>query len=104
VPAERRRKWCDVPKHLAGRTFTPDHVYTFQVRWGWGLAGVQGKRLVEAAAGLWWSQQRPALCYPPLHLHSIVAYPPKHQPIITPNTPHPKIKIKHKQNNRSGST
>lgn len=27
----KRRKWCDVPKHLEGMTLSPDHVYTFHI-------------------------------------------------------------------------
>ncbi|WIA11789.1 hypothetical protein OEZ85_011882 [Tetradesmus obliquus] len=28
---EKRRKWCDVPKHLAGKQFSTEHVYTFHI-------------------------------------------------------------------------
>eukprot|EP00878_Enallax_costatus_P000528 GHUV01000623.1.p1 GENE.GHUV01000623.1~~GHUV01000623.1.p1 ORF type:complete len:349 (+),score=116.38 GHUV01000623.1:263-1309(+) len=31
VSSDKRRKWCDVPKNLAGKQFTPDHVYTFHI-------------------------------------------------------------------------
>ena len=31
VISDRRRKWCDQPKNLAGRTFSPDHTYTFHI-------------------------------------------------------------------------
>lgn len=31
MPAEKRRKWCDMPKHLSGKSFSPDHVYTFHI-------------------------------------------------------------------------
>ncbi|KAI8468504.1 MAG: hypothetical protein J3K34DRAFT_522883 [Monoraphidium minutum] len=30
-PPERRRKWCDNPKHLEGRKLSPDHTYTFHI-------------------------------------------------------------------------
>ena len=29
--ADKRRKWCDIPKNLAGKQFSPDHVYTFHI-------------------------------------------------------------------------
>ena len=29
LPAERRRKWCDVEANVAGAALVPDHVYTF---------------------------------------------------------------------------
>lgn len=29
--AAKRRKWCDVPKHLEGQVLSPDHVYTFHI-------------------------------------------------------------------------
>lgn len=31
VASERRRKWCDAPKNLAGRKLSPDHTYTFHI-------------------------------------------------------------------------
>lgn len=31
LPADRRRKWCDTPKNLAGKQFSPDYVYTFHI-------------------------------------------------------------------------
>lgn len=31
LPADKRRKWCDIPKNLAGKQFVPDHVYTFHI-------------------------------------------------------------------------
>ncbi len=27
----KRRKWCDVPRNLAGMQLSPDHVYTFHI-------------------------------------------------------------------------
>ena len=31
LPAERRRRWCDAPRNLEGRAFSPDHVYTLHI-------------------------------------------------------------------------
>lgn len=31
LPADRRRKWCDVAKNLEGRTFDTEHVWTFHI-------------------------------------------------------------------------
>lgn len=31
VSSDKRRKWCDTPKNLSGRQFSPDHVYTFHI-------------------------------------------------------------------------
>lgn len=30
LPADKRRKWCDVPANVADMEFSTDHVYTFQ--------------------------------------------------------------------------
>lgn len=31
LPSDRRRKWCDTPKNLVGKQFSPDYVYTFHI-------------------------------------------------------------------------
>ncbi len=31
MPGEKRRKWCDQPKNLAGLKFTPEHTVTLHI-------------------------------------------------------------------------